>query len=148
MPITLPRNSARTTDPLLGGDPYDIQVRELMTPGVVTIAEDASLARVYGAIAAHGVHAVLVLGIQTGRPLGWVTARGLLAWMDSDHALVSARDAITEPIRTIEPAATARDAIRELSQPGTTHLLVARSEHALPEGVVSSLNLMSLVRSS
>jgi CBS domain-containing protein len=147
MPTTLPRTSHRISDPLLGGDEYDVQVRDIMTPGVVSIVEEASLTQVYRAMTAHGVHAVLVVGLRTGTPLGWVTARGLLAWMDSDHTLVRARDAITERVSTIEPGASAREAIRELSQPDVTHLLVARSEDTLPEGVVTAVNLIALARS-
>jgi nucleotide-binding universal stress UspA family protein len=115
-----------------------------MTPGVLTIAEDASLGHVYRAMVAHSVHALLVVGRSEGRPLGWVTARGLLGWVGCDQSLACARDAITERPVTIEPSAYAREALTALSQAGTSHLLVCRQSEATPEGVVSELDLVAL----
>lgn len=122
----------------------DATVRDVMTPGVVSVVEDASVTQVRRAMAAHAVHAVLVVGRRTGTPLGWVTARGLLAWVEADASLVRARDAITERAQTIEPSATLREAITQLAQPGTTHLLVSHAPDLLPEGVLSDLDLVRL----
>ena len=129
-----------------GGSHLDTPVRDLMTPGVVTIAEDASLSQVFRAMRAHDVHAVLVVGSRHGMPLGWITARGLLAWLDHDPGLVHARDAVTERVRTIEPGAPAREAVTALSSADTTHLLVSYREDRTPEGVVSAVNLVALGR--
>jgi CBS domain-containing protein len=130
--------------PAASGDHLSTQVRDLMTPGVLTIAEDASLLHVYRAMVAHSVHAVLVVGRSEGRPLGWVTARGLLGWVGRDQSLASTRDAITERAITIEPSASAREALTAISGAGTTHLLVCRQAGATPEGVVSELDLIAL----
>jgi CBS domain-containing protein len=127
-------------------DHLDTPVRDIMTPGVVSIADDASLTQVFRAMRAHGVHAVLVVGSTHGWPLGWVTARGLLAWVGEDVALVHARDAVTERAGTIEAGTPARDALRMLSQPETSHLLVTRGQDAVPEGVVSAIDMVSLER--
>jgi CBS domain-containing protein len=145
MPTTLTAARRRSTGyPAASGDHLEAQVRELMTPGVVTIAEDTSLDHVYRAMVAHSVHALLVVGRTEGRPIGWVTARGLLGWVGQDRSLASAREAITERPLTIEPSATAREALMTLSQAGTSHLLVCRREDASPEGVVSDLDLIAL----
>ena len=86
-----------------------------MTPGCITISEDATVAEAAEAMAAHRVHAVLVLGAENGTPLGWVTARGLLGWLGRDRSLASARDAITEQVTAIAPARMrARRALRAL----------------------------------
>ena len=130
----------------LGGDHLDTPVRDIMTPGVVSIPEDASLTQVFRAMRAHDVHAVLVVGARHGAPLGWVTARGLLAWLGKDPGLVHARDAVTERARTIGASAAARDALIALSQPDTTHLLVTRGEDQAAEGVISAVNLITLER--
>jgi hypothetical protein len=37
-----------------------------------------------------------------------------------------------------------REAVRALSQPGVTHLLVQHSPDRLPEGVVSTMDLLAL----
>lgn len=54
----------------------EIEVSEVMRPGVVTVAEDASVLQARRALQAHGVHAVLVVERSHGRPLGFITARG------------------------------------------------------------------------
>jgi CBS domain-containing protein len=130
----------------LSGDRLDIAVRDFMTPGVVTISEDASLRATYRALIAHGTHAVLVVGRSGGTPLGWVTARGLLGTLGRDeHALARACDAITERPVTISPSATAHEAINALAQPGATHLLVAPRADLLPEGVVAEIDLIRVL---
>jgi CBS domain-containing protein len=127
------------------GDHLDTPVRELMTPGVVMIVEDASLRTAYRALVAHGVHAVLVVGRSGGMPLGWVTARGLLGRVEErDSGLRRVCDAITERPETIAPSATAHEAIRALGRPGVTHLLVASRPDQLPEGVIGEMDLARL----
>jgi CBS domain-containing protein len=145
MPTTVTAAHRRNTpSPAGSGDHLETPVREFMTPGVLTIAEDASLRHLYRAMVAHSVHAVLVVGRSEGRPLGWVTARGLLAWVGRDASLASAREAITERSATIEPSASAREALGALSRTGTSHLLVCRAGQGMPEGVVSELDLIAL----
>jgi CBS domain-containing protein len=119
----------------------DREVRDLMTPGVVSIVEDASLSQACRALTRHRVHAVLVLGRRQGRPLGWVTARGLLGWLHRDLSSIPARNAIVEPPVTVEPSATASEAVGLLSREGVSHLLVSHSPDLLPEGVVSDADL-------
>ena len=119
-----------------------MEARDLMTPGVISIAEDASLTQVHRALRAHRVHALLVVGWRSGRPLGWVTVRGLLAWLEADPSLACARDAITEPAAAIDPGASGREALTALSQPRVSRLLVQRHAEALPEGIISELDLI------
>jgi len=144
MPATTTAKRRDTLSPLAPGDHLETPVRHIMTPGVVTIPEDASLRHVYRAMTAHSVRAVLVVGRTEGRPLGWVTARGLLGWIGKEEALASARDAITERASWIDPSATAREAVVALLQAGVSHVLVRRSEDSMPEGVLSDLDLVAL----
>ena len=130
--------------PLTPGDYLETPVRDIMTPGVVSIPEDASLRHVYRAMTAHSVRAVLVVGRTEGRPIGWVTARGLLGWIGKDESLASALDAVTERASFIDPSATAREAIVALLQAGVSHVLVRRSDDSMPEGVLSDLDLVAL----
>jgi CBS domain-containing protein len=117
-------------------------VCELMTPGVTSIVESSSLARVFEAFAAHRVHALLVTGATSGRPLGWVTARGLLAWVGRDVLMLRARDAITERAVAVPPGASGQEALTKLLQEGVSHLLVQERQDLTPEGVVSELDLV------
>ena len=91
---------------------------------------------------AHGVHAVLITA--AGGPLGWVTASGLLPWLDKEPALYPAGAAITEKVAYIPPGASARDALTRAVEPGVGHLLVSPRTAASPQGVVSEIDLVRL----
>jgi CBS domain-containing protein len=119
-------------------------VRDFMRPGVIAISEDASLRQVERAMVRHNVHAILVLGRTTGRPLGWVTSRSMLQWISQDLALVTASQGVTETPTFIEPGATAQDAAKALSAAGVSHLLVTRAPGETPQGVVSDLDVIAL----
>jgi CBS domain-containing protein len=121
-------------------------VREFMRPGVITLADDASLGQAERAMVRHGVHAILLLGRTTGRPVGWVTTRGMLQWLNHDLGLVPASQAVTEPPTYIGPSATAGEAVKALSA-GVSHLLVARSPGEIPQGVVGDVDVISLCTS-
>jgi CBS domain-containing protein len=114
-----------------------------MRPGVITIVEDASVKQARRALESHGIHAILVVGRDQGRPLGWVTSRGLLGWLERDESLAHAIDAITESPTTIAPSASVRDAVAAILQPGVTHLLVQHHPDRLPEGVVGERDLLA-----
>jgi len=115
-----------------------------MRPGVITLADDASLGQAERAMVRHGVHAILLLGRTTGRPVGWVTTRGMLQWLNHDLGIVPASQAVTEPPTYIEPSATAADAVAALSAPGVSHLLVARAPGETPQGVVADVDVIAL----
>jgi CBS domain-containing protein len=134
----------RTSDQLASESFLETEVRCIMTPGVVTIAESASLREVLEALSVHRVHSILVLGQTTGSPLGWVTARGMRNWLTHDPDLVSARNAITHEPARIHPSATAREALTALGQPGISQLLVAERPEGAAEGVLSDLDLVAL----
>jgi CBS domain-containing protein len=119
-------------------------VRELMTPGVITIPEDSSLRQAYRAMAEHRVNSLLVLGARHGTPLGWVTARGLLAWLDRDPDLNLVGKAVTEQPIAVHPTASARDALTALSRAGVSQMMVTRGEDRLPQGVVTPADLVAL----
>jgi CBS domain-containing protein len=120
------------------------EVREVMTPGVVSVPADASLKQLYGALGAHGVHAVLVVERKSGAPLGWASAAGLLRWAVESGGH-TAGQAVCEPIHTISPSANVREAVELLLQPGVSHLLVAHQHSALGEGVLSALDVVRLL---
>jgi CBS domain-containing protein len=128
----------------LGGDHLDTPVRDLMSPAVLSIVEDASLRQVLRALHRHRAHAVLVSGRTNGLPLGWVTSRGLLGWIERDHSLSVARDAITEPAVWVEPGATVREAASVMAREQVGRLLVAHRADATPEGVLSELDVLGV----
>jgi len=113
-----------------------------MRPGVVTLAEDASLHQVLRAMSAHGVHAVLITAV--GGPIGWITAAGLVPWLAKEPALYSAGAAISEKVVYITPGAPAAEALRALAEPGISHLVVSPRAAESPQGVVSEIDLVRL----
>jgi CBS domain-containing protein len=123
-------------------------VREFMRPGVITLSEDASLGQAERAMVRHGVHAILLSGRTDGQPVGWVTTRGVLRWLSHDLGLVPARQGVTEAAVYIEPGATAQEAIDALTEPGVTHLLVARAPRESPQGVVADIDVIALCTSA
>lgn len=124
----------------------EIEVGEVMRPGVVTVAEDASVLQARRALQAHGVHAVLVVERSHGRPLGFITARGLLGWVDRDETIAYARDAVSQAPIWVRPSASLRQALDAILEPGVTHLLVRRGPDEMGEGVVSALDLLAYGR--
>jgi CBS domain-containing protein len=126
-------------------DVLETPVASIMRHGVVSIAEDASLANVARAMSDHHVHAILVEERTTGRPLGWVKAETLLSWMNMRSSWVHAHQAITEPVTTIAPTATVRDAITALLRHGTSRLLVCSDGGRAGEGVLTHLDVVGLL---
>jgi CBS domain-containing protein len=120
-------------------------IRDVMRPGAITVPDDASLLEAKRAMVRHNVHAVLIVSSSSGRPLGWVSDRGLLEWLERDLSSIPAANAITEPPRYVEPDAPAREAIEALATPGVTHLLVSPVAGGAPHGVVSAMDLVDLV---
>jgi CBS domain-containing protein len=120
-------------------------VSDIMRPGVITMADSASLLQAKRAMVRHGVHAVLIVGEDDGRALGWVSADGLLAWLERDLNALPAAQGITEPARRIDSDATAHDALEALLDSRVSHLVVTSPGSDMPHGVVGAMDLVDLV---
>ena len=136
---SMPRSAEATTGRL------DREVRDVLTPGVVTLPSDASIGHAYGALAAHDVHAVLVVDRKTSVPLGWVTAGGLLHWALHGSHHHNAGQAICEPVHSVPPSATVREAAEMLTRPGVSHVLVSHRGDSAPEGVIADVDVVRLM---
>jgi len=120
------------------------EVREVMTPGVVSVPADASVKQVHAALVAHRVHAVLVVDRKSGAPVGWINAAGALR-ASLEGSAHTAGQAVCEPVHAISPSATCREAVQLLLEPGVTHLLVAHEHSGLGEGVLSDLDVLRVL---
>lgn len=136
----LAREALHPPVPLFDGGVLELEVRDVMTTGVVTVPDDSTLKQAVDTMAEHRIHAVLVVGARAGTALGWVTTRGLLGLLGSP-AQTPVADAITEEAKAIEPAANLRAAIYALALPGVTRLLVRPRDSTEPEGVVTDFDL-------
>jgi CBS domain-containing protein len=123
---------------------FEEPLRRVMRPGVIVIAEDASVAQAQRALLAHGVHSVLVLS-HGGRPLGWATSGGLLAFSDRDTGLLSAGDAVSEAAFALEPSASVREALELMRREAVSRVLVVHAAGSVPEGVVAEHDLLAVL---
>lgn len=140
--------AAFTHQPPPSTGPLAMPVRQIMTPGVVCISQDTSVRQAQRALVAHGVHALLVISREGGRPLGWVTADGMLRWLVGQHPLSSVDEAITEPAVTIDPSANGEEALGLFAAENVSRLLVSSLPEAAPEGVVSALDFLAAAERS
>jgi len=122
----------------------DGTVEDIMTTGVVSLPATAPLRSVHEAIVAHDVHAVLIVEPSDGHPCGWITTHGLLAWAGNVGSHRNARSAINEPVRTVAPGSSIREAAEVMVAAGVSHVLVAEREGAAPLGVVADGDIVRL----
>ena len=87
--------------PLFDEGALELDVGDVMTTGVVTVRDDATLDEAVDAMAAHRIHAMLVVGTRAGTALGWINTRGLLGLIG--WTATPATEAITEEPKSIEP---------------------------------------------
>lgn len=135
---------ARATGPLAA-----VTAGEAMRPGVLTVAAGAPLDDVARRMVSAGVHAVLV---RPGDPraLGWpshlVTDLDVVRWMASGTpAGGCALTAASVPVGVLAPDETLDAAARVMDELGRTHVLVAGRRSILPEGVLSSFDLVAVL---
>ncbi len=125
------------------GGLLDEEVRSVMNAGAVTIGADSSVEQARRAMLAHSVHAILVVG-PGGRPLGWITAGGVLDHLRREAHLKRVGDAVDEPAVRIHPSEPASRAVELLAEHGVRRLYVARSDGDHPEGVVGEFDLLKV----
>ena len=114
-------------------------VSHFMTPGALTISHAATVADAAAAVDRRRMHAILVVDADTGVPLGWATAEGLMAAMTAGEA--AALTAVCEEIVSIPPTDTVAQALDCMKRTGARRLLVRRKPNVAPDGVVSEFDL-------
>jgi CBS domain-containing protein len=120
-------------------------VADVMRPGVMSCAPDASLLTVAQTMATHHVHCVVVAGLTRDDRGGDHLVWGLISDMDLVRAAESgieghtAADAARTEVVTVEPTTPLAKAADLMDEHGTAHLIVASAGQ--PTGVISSLDL-------
>lgn len=123
---------------------FGTHVRSIMRAGVVSVPSDTSVRQVQRALIAHRIHAVLVVDVLTGKPIGWATPRSILEHVVGDAALTPVTATIAARPESIAPSATAAEALQLMLDTGARLLLVRRHPDSPPEGVVSEMDLIEL----
>jgi CBS domain-containing protein len=122
-------------------------VRDVMSPGVVAISGESTAGECAEAMHARRTHAVLVINPATREPMGWVSHRDVLLHILEDPLLTLASSSVSQEAAWIEPSATVEEAARRMQEEDLTHLLVGDQE-AIPEGVISSWDVVGFFASS
>jgi predicted transcriptional regulator len=123
--------------------PSETTVRSVMSPGIIAISGDSTVSACAATMAARRTHAVLVVDPGTRTPAGWVIHRDVLKHMREDPMTTRAVDVVSQAAAYIHPEETVEDAADRMTEDDVTHLLVANSPDAVPEGVLSSWDLVA-----
>jgi len=124
-----------------------LTVADAMHAGVLTCAEDASLADAATIMATYSIHSVVVLdGPDDEKPWGVISDLDLVsAAFDHDAGDWKAGEAAGTPAVMIESDAPLRRAAQLMREYGITHLVVVDSEAQTPLGVISTLDLARVI---
>ena len=122
----------------------DAMVRQIMSPGVVSLPAGSTLRDACGAMTRHNVHAVVVVD-RVGHPIGLLTAAAVVACRGLDLDVRPVGLEMDEEIVLVSPTANGEAAAALLDRPGVTHLLVATSPDSAAEGVVTSHDIARLL---
>ncbi len=118
-------------------------VRDVMSPGIIVISGDTTVATCAAAMHERRTHAVLVVDDRTRQPLGWVFHHDILHHLRSDPLTTVAADVVSREPLYIDPEDSVDDAAERMVDNNVSHLLVGKSPERIPEGVVSSWDLVA-----
>jgi CBS domain-containing protein len=117
-----------------------------MHSGVVTCSPGASLRTVARILAAHRIHAVVVVSADETAPRAVVTDRDVIfAHSTGKLDRLTARDAATEPTITVRPSLDLRSASELMMRHGVAHIVVTDAGDHRAIGIVSSLDIAGAV---
>lgn len=117
-------------------------VSDVMSAGVLSVSESATLKSVARVMREHGVHGVLVVA-DDGELLGWVTARGLLQHRAADWRRLKAGQTISEPCVRVVPSSSVPAALDAMLEADATRVVVMRPGSRTPDGVVSDIDFLA-----
>ena len=122
--------------------PSHTPVREVMSPGIIAISGDTTIRDCAASMSERGTHAVLVVDPTTRTPAGWVFHRDILSHLREDPFVTRAADVVSQEATYIHPEETVDEAANRMIEEDCTHLLVGDGPEAVPQGVLSSWDLV------
>src|SRR5919108_3433073 len=108
-------------------------VRSIMSPGIIVISGETTVAACAATMCARRTHAVLVVDEKAREPLGWVFHRDILGHLRRDPYTTRAADVVSEEAAYIHPEETVEDAADRMVEENLTHLLVGHGRDSVPE---------------
>jgi CBS domain-containing protein len=131
---------ARTTVDMT---PSETPVRAVMSPGIIVVSGDATVAACAAAMSERRTHAVLIVDPGSREPLGWVMHRDVLHHLRRDPYTTRAADVVSAEATWIHPEEPVENAADRMVDEEISHMLVGHGTGTLPEGVLSSWDLVS-----
>jgi CBS domain-containing protein len=123
-----------------------MRVQDVMHRGLLSCAGDAPLGEVAGIMARHRVHAVAVINGDGRRPVGVVSALDVVAAMACGAELNALQAAVTEPL-SVSADDSLHRAAQLMAEHAVTHLVVQDAADGHPIGVLSTLDLATVLAS-
>ena len=119
-------------------------VGDVMHRGVITCASDARLTTVAATMAAHAVHAAVLLGPRRAGALV-VTDLDVIRAALNGRFEATAVDVVREPLLCVAANEPLEQAISLMATRAESHLLVSDPKGDWPAGVLSSLDVMAVL---
>src|SRR5690242_17100316 len=104
--------------------PSETPVRAVMSPGIIAMSADATVAACAAAMNTRRTHAVLIIDATHRTPLGWVFHRDVLRHLRQDPFTTRAADVVSAEAAWIHPEETVEEAADQMVAEGISHLLV------------------------
>ena len=118
-------------------------VAEAMRPGVVMCGREQRLPVVAATMASHEIHTVVVPSARG--PALAITALDLLHAELDGRLGETAGDIARDPIAAVAPSAGLEHAVATMATLDLAHLLVCDAESDVPEGVLSSFDIVAVL---
>jgi CBS domain-containing protein len=123
--------------------PSETPVRSVMSPGIIVLSGEATVAACAAAMSERRTHAVLIIDPGTREPLGWVKHKDVLHHLRRDPYTTRAADVVSAEATWIHPEETVEAAAERMVADDISHILVGHGTGTLPEGVLSSWDLVA-----
>jgi CBS domain-containing protein len=123
-----------------------IRVAEAMHRSVVTCSPEATLVTVARLLAAHRVHAVVVLDERDGEEWGIVSDLDLAAALsEGSLRYTTAREVASTPTLVVTPDETLSRVAQLMHECDAHHVIVRGRGSSRPVGIVSTLDIADVV---
>jgi len=125
----------------------NVRVSDCMHPGVLTCGADDALQDVAAIMANHRVHAVVITNPDADRAVGVVSDMDIVAAVAAG-AHCSAREAGATETLTVAADETVLTAAQLMSEHGVSHLVVVDGAGSYPVGILSTLDVATVLAGS